>query len=97
METLPTSIKEGGTLAQKSCDSPLAQSCKIKSANGDLEGNWKHRAPGPGCDPNYVQPNGAGITNTIVRAELAAITAAILQGHSHIASASLFSLHQIRK
>eukprot|EP00983_Pelagomonas_calceolata_P101515 1158703-Pelagomonas_calceolata.AAC.4 len=29
--------------------------------------------------PNYVQPNGAGITNIIVRAELAAIAAAILQ------------------
>eukprot|EP00983_Pelagomonas_calceolata_P081000 1155379-Pelagomonas_calceolata.AAC.1 len=38
-----------------------------------------------------------GITSTIVRAELAAIAAAVLQGHSHIATDSLFSLHQIRK
>eukprot|EP00983_Pelagomonas_calceolata_P018568 582608-Pelagomonas_calceolata.AAC.1 len=38
---------------------------------------------------NYVQINGAGITNTIVRAELAAIAATILQDHSHIASDSL--------
>eukprot|EP00983_Pelagomonas_calceolata_P068276 1149852-Pelagomonas_calceolata.AAC.2 len=46
---------------------------------------------------NYVQPNGAGITNTIVRAELTAKAAAILQGHSHIAPVSLASLQQIRK
>jgi len=38
-----------------------------------------------------------GITNTINRAELAAITAAILHGHSHIATDSLSSLHQIRE
>eukprot|EP00983_Pelagomonas_calceolata_P021127 662828-Pelagomonas_calceolata.AAC.1 len=44
-----------------------------------------------------VQPNGAGITNTILRAELAAVPAAILQGHSHIATGSLSSLHRIRK
>eukprot|EP00983_Pelagomonas_calceolata_P042804 1138661-Pelagomonas_calceolata.AAC.3 len=43
--------------------------------------------------PNYV----AGITNTIARAELAAIAASILQGHSYIATDSLSSLHQIRK
>eukprot|EP00983_Pelagomonas_calceolata_P077774 1154013-Pelagomonas_calceolata.AAC.4 len=47
--------------------------------------------------PNYVQPNGEGITNTIGRAVLAAKAAAILQGHSHISTDSLFSLHQIRK
>eukprot|EP00983_Pelagomonas_calceolata_P080470 1155152-Pelagomonas_calceolata.AAC.1 len=47
--------------------------------------------------PNYVQQNGARITNTIVRAVLAAITAAILQGHSHITTDSLSSLLQIRK
>ncbi len=37
------------------------------------------------------------IANTIGRAELAAITTAILHGHSHIATESLSSLHQIRK
>eukprot|EP00983_Pelagomonas_calceolata_P044973 1139509-Pelagomonas_calceolata.AAC.1 len=40
--------------------------------------------------PNYVQPNGVGITCTIVWADLAATGAAILQGHSHIATDSLF-------
>jgi len=47
--------------------------------------------------PSFVESNGMGITNTINRAELAAITAAILHGHSHIATDSLSSLHQIRK
>eukprot|EP00983_Pelagomonas_calceolata_P046376 1140131-Pelagomonas_calceolata.AAC.2 len=45
--------------------------------------------------PNYVQPNEAGITNAIARAESTAIAAAILQGHSHIATDSLSSLHQL--
>eukprot|EP00983_Pelagomonas_calceolata_P074606 1152620-Pelagomonas_calceolata.AAC.6 len=36
-ETLAISIQEKATLAQKSCRSPPPQSCKIKSANGDLE------------------------------------------------------------
>eukprot|EP00983_Pelagomonas_calceolata_P011259 361759-Pelagomonas_calceolata.AAC.1 len=35
--------------------------------------------------------------NTNVRAELVAIAAAILQGHSHIATGSLSSLLQIKK
>jgi len=47
--------------------------------------------------PSFVAPNGMGITNTINRTELAAITAAILHGHSHIATGSLSSFHQIRK
>ncbi len=38
-----------------------------------------------------------GIAKTIGRAELTAITAAILHGHSHIATDSLSSLNQIRK
>jgi len=46
---------------------------------------------------SFVEPNGMGITNTINRAELAAITDAILHGHSHIATDTLSSLHQIRK
>jgi len=37
-----------------------------------------------------------GITNTIGRAELAAVIAAILHGHSYIVIDSLSSLHQIR-
>jgi len=33
--------------------------------------------------PSFVEPNGMGITNTINKVELAAITAAIFHGHSH--------------
>ncbi len=47
--------------------------------------------------PSFVVPNGMAIANTINRAGLAAITATILHGHSHIATHSLSSLHQIRK
>ncbi len=43
---------------------------------------------------NLVEPNGAGITNIIGRAELAAIAAAITHDHIHIATDSLTSLHQ---
>ncbi len=46
---------------------------------------------------NLVELNGAGITNTIGRAELAAIVAAITHDHTHIATDSLTSLHHIRK
>jgi hypothetical protein len=38
-----------------------------------------------------------GITNTISRAELAAIAAAVIHGYSHIATDSLTSLHRIKK
>ena len=38
-----------------------------------------------------------GITNTISRAELAAIAAAVTHGYSHIATDSITSLHQIKK
>jgi hypothetical protein len=44
-----------------------------------------------------VNPKGIGITNTISRAELAAIAAAVIHGYSHIATDSLTSLHQIKK
>jgi ribonuclease HI len=46
---------------------------------------------------HYVNPKGMGITNTISRAELAAIAAAVIHGYSHIATDSLTSLHQIKK
>jgi len=46
---------------------------------------------------NLAEPNGMGVTNTTGIAELAAIKAAILHGHSHFATDSLSSLHQIRK
>jgi hypothetical protein len=38
-----------------------------------------------------------GITNTISRAELAAITAKVIHGYSNMATDSLTSLHQIKK
>ena len=46
---------------------------------------------------NRVDPNGEGITNTISRAELTAIAAAMIHNHGYIATDSLTSLHQIRK
>ncbi len=46
---------------------------------------------------NLVEPNSAGITDTIGRAELAAIASAIFHDHIHIATDSITSLHQIRK
>jgi len=58
-----------------------------------------HTTPQPFL-PDLLGPFGMGITSTIGRAELAAITAAILRrihGHTHIATGSPSSLHQIRK
>eukprot|EP00983_Pelagomonas_calceolata_P106950 1159288-Pelagomonas_calceolata.AAC.1 len=46
---------------------------------------------------HLVEPNGAGIINTIGRAELAAIAAALNHKFTHIATDSLSSLHQLRK
>jgi len=44
-----------------------------------------------------VEPNGAGITNNVNRAELAGIIAAISHSHKHIGTDSLTSSHQMRK
>jgi len=49
------------------------------------------------CNSNLVAPNGAGINNTIGRAELAAKAAASTHIHIHIATDSLTSLHQMWK
>jgi hypothetical protein len=46
---------------------------------------------------HFVNPKGMGITNTISRAELAAIAAAVIHGYAHTATDSLTSLHQIKK
>jgi len=46
---------------------------------------------------NLVEPNGAGMTNTIERAELAAIAAAMTHNHNHFATHCFTSLHRIRK
>eukprot|EP00983_Pelagomonas_calceolata_P018224 571039-Pelagomonas_calceolata.AAC.1 len=45
---------------------------------------------------NLVEPDGAGITSTIGRAELAAIAAALIHDYTHNATDSLSSLHQLR-
>eukprot|EP00983_Pelagomonas_calceolata_P122933 1160952-Pelagomonas_calceolata.AAC.8 len=42
----------------------------------------------------FIEPNGAGTTNTMCRAELAEIAAAIMHSYSHIASDRLTSLHR---
>jgi len=56
---------------------------------------------GRGLPPQFgqllVETNGAGITNTIRRAELAATAAVITRDHTHIATDSLTSLLQIKK
>jgi ribonuclease HI len=44
-----------------------------------------------------LNPRGVGITNTISRAQLAAIAAAIIHGYSHVATDSLTSMHQTKK
>jgi len=46
---------------------------------------------------NLVEPNGAGITNNICRAELAGIAAAITHSYTNIGTDSLTSSCQIRK
>eukprot|EP00983_Pelagomonas_calceolata_P054672 1143803-Pelagomonas_calceolata.AAC.1 len=46
---------------------------------------------------NLVEPNGVNITNTIGRAELAAIAAALTSKYAHIATDSLSSLHQLKQ
>jgi len=71
--------------------------------DGSLQKNEEGQDTGSGVHhphlnvSHYVNPKGMGITNTISRAELAAIAAAIIHGYSHIATDSLTSLHQIKK
>ncbi len=43
---------------------------------------------------NLVELNGQGLTNTIKKAELASIAAALTHGYTHIATDSLASLNQ---
>eukprot|EP00983_Pelagomonas_calceolata_P007676 249170-Pelagomonas_calceolata.AAC.2 len=43
-------LGEGHALAQKSLGFPPPQSYKPETANGDLEGYWRHPAPGPGSE-----------------------------------------------
>jgi len=69
-------------------------SCHIQEGKTVIGAGVYHPSSG---NSNLVEPNGAGITNTVGRAELAAITAAITHNHIHISTDSLTSLHQIRK
>jgi hypothetical protein len=83
--------------------------CKVKDwrdwtyTDGSLQKNEKGQDTGSGVYhphlnvSHYVNPKGMGITNTISRAELAAIADAVIHGYSHIATDSLTSLHQIKK
>jgi len=48
----------------------------------------------PCLNVSYMNPRDGNITNAVSRAELAAIAAAIIHGHSHIATDSLTSMHQ---
>ncbi len=69
-------------------------SCHIQEGKTFIGAGVYHPSSG---NSNLVEPNGAGITNTKRRAELAAIAAAITHDHIHVATDSLTSLHQIRK
>jgi len=69
-------------------------SCHIQGGKTVIGAGVYHHSSG---NSNLVEPNGVGITNTIGRAELAAIAAAITYNHIHIATDSLTSLHQIKK
>eukprot|EP00983_Pelagomonas_calceolata_P037878 1136563-Pelagomonas_calceolata.AAC.1 len=39
---------------RESRESPPPRSYKEEKANGDLEGNWMHRAPEPGCEKQWA-------------------------------------------
>jgi len=69
-------------------------SCHIQGGKTVIGAGVYHPSLG---NSNLVEPNGAGITNIIGRADLAATAAAITHDHIHIAADSHTSLHQIRK
>jgi len=69
-------------------------SCHIQEGKTFTEVGVYHPSMGKS---SLVEPYGAGITNTIGRAELAAISAAIAHGQNYIATDSLAPFHQIRK
>jgi hypothetical protein len=69
-------------------------SCHIQEGKQAIGTGVYHPSTG---NSSLVEPNGAGLNNTIGRAELAAIAAALTHDHTHIATDSLTSLHQIRK
>ncbi len=67
-------------------------SCHIQEGKTSIGAGGYHPSSG---NSNLVEPNGAGITNTIGREGLAALAAAITHNHTPIATDSLTSLHQI--
>jgi len=69
-------------------------SCHIQEGKIVIGAGVYHPSSG---NSNLVKRNGAGVTNTIGRAELAAIAAAITHDHIHIATNNLTSLHQVSK
>eukprot|EP00983_Pelagomonas_calceolata_P134115 1162026-Pelagomonas_calceolata.AAC.7 len=70
----------------------IDSSCQVQGGNTVIEAGVYH----PMSDSkNLVEPDGASITSTIGRAELAAIAAALTHDYTHIATDSLSSLHQL--
>eukprot|EP00983_Pelagomonas_calceolata_P126098 1161269-Pelagomonas_calceolata.AAC.11 len=68
-------------------------SCQVQDGKTVLGAGMYHFT----SDSKIVEPNGAGITNTIGRAELAAVAAALTHRHTQVATDSLSSLHQLRQ
>jgi len=64
----------------------MGGSCHIRKGKTVIEAGVCHPSSG---NSNSVEPNGAGLTNTIGRAELAAKAAAVTHNHIHIATDSL--------
>ncbi len=69
-------------------------SCHIQEGKTVIGAGVYHPSTG---NSNLVEPNGAGITNTIGKAELEVIATAITHDHIYITTDSLTSLYQIRK
>ncbi len=61
-------------------------SCHIQEGKTVIGAGVYHPSSG---NSNMVEPNGAGITNTMGRAELAAMAATMTHDHIHIATDSL--------
>eukprot|EP00983_Pelagomonas_calceolata_P073642 1152209-Pelagomonas_calceolata.AAC.4 len=73
-------------------------SCHTQKGKQEIGADVQHKVYCPLTNSiKLVEPNGARVTNTICRAEQAAIVAAITHSYPHIASDSLTSIHQIRK
>eukprot|EP00983_Pelagomonas_calceolata_P056132 1144451-Pelagomonas_calceolata.AAC.9 len=94
MQSVPTCIPSGcrNVRFQKKNTYVFPGSCLVHNGRQEIGAGVYY----PLTDnKNSVEPNGAGITITITRAELAAIAAAITSTYANIASDSLTSLHQI--